>query len=116
MPETNGNQNPDESYSNKYVKHVVCSYGYKLVCFNDKFSKLFKSYLGEDAVYNFVNSMTEESSYCTDMIKKRFNKNLVITKDDDEDFNNSTKSWICDNAFIQGDNKSKKSLPYHWRS
>ena len=42
-------------------KHVACSYGYKLVCNDDTFSTLFKPYLGEDAVYNFINSMVEES-------------------------------------------------------
>ena len=26
------------SYMNKYQKHVVCSYGYKLVCVDDKLS------------------------------------------------------------------------------
>ena len=44
VPEDNGKQNPEESYTNKYQKHVACSYGYKLVCVNDKFSKPFKSY------------------------------------------------------------------------
>ena len=28
MPEDNGKQNPNESYTNKYQKHVVCSHGY----------------------------------------------------------------------------------------
>ena len=28
-PEDNRKQNLDESYKNKYQKHVVCSYGYK---------------------------------------------------------------------------------------
>ena len=37
---------------------------------DDKFSKSFRSYLGEDAVYNFINSMTEESRYCSDAIEK----------------------------------------------
>ena len=57
MPEDNGKQNPNESYTKKYQKHVACSYGYKLVCVDDKFSKPFKSYLCEDAVYNFISSM-----------------------------------------------------------
>ena len=39
----------------------------------NKFSKPFKSYLGEDAVYNFINSMVEESKFCTDIVKKHFN-------------------------------------------
>ena len=42
MPEDNGKQNPNESCTNKYQKHVACSYGYILVCLDDKFSKLLK--------------------------------------------------------------------------
>ena len=29
VPEDNGKQNPNESYINKYQKHVACSYVYK---------------------------------------------------------------------------------------
>ena len=64
VPEDNGNQNPKQSYTNKYKKYIVWSYklwngynkyimviinynGYnKLVCVDDKFRKLFKTYLG----------------------------------------------------------------------
>ena len=55
--EDNGKQIPNESYTNKYQKHITCSYGYKLVCVDDKFSIPFKSQLDEDAVYNFISSM-----------------------------------------------------------
>ena len=37
--EDNGKQNPEESY------------GYKLVCVDDRFSKSFKTYLGIDVIY-----------------------------------------------------------------
>ena len=57
VPEDNGKQNSNESYTYKHQKHVACSYGYKLVYVDDKFSKHFKSYLGENAVYNFISSM-----------------------------------------------------------
>ena len=40
--------------------------------------------------------MLEESKYCGDVIKK-FNKEFAISKKDDEDFENSTKCWICNN-------------------
>ena len=80
VPEDNKNQSPNESYTNKYQKHFACSYGYKLVQVDDKFSKPFKSYLGEDAVYNFINSMIEESKYCCDVMKKHFNKELVMIR------------------------------------
>ena len=32
VPEDNGKQNPEESYTNKYQKHSACSDGYELVC------------------------------------------------------------------------------------
>ena len=68
VPENNGKQNPEESYTSKYQKHIAFSYGYKLVCVDDKFSKPFKTYLGKDVVYNFISSMIEESKYCSDVI------------------------------------------------
>ena len=43
VPEDNGKQNPQESYANKFRKHNAYSYGYKLVCVDDKFSKPFKA-------------------------------------------------------------------------
>ena len=63
VPEDNGKQNPGESYTNKYKKHVAYSYGYKLVCL------AVKSYLGEML---FIKSMIEESKCCTDLMKKPF--------------------------------------------
>ena len=40
-------------------------------------------------------------------MKNHFNKELVMTKKDHEDFENSTKCWICDNGYIDGDVKVK---------
>ena len=76
MPENNGKKNPEESYTSKCQKHIACSYVCKLVCVDEKFSKPFKTYLGEDSVYKFINSMFEESRYCSDVIKRHFNKEL----------------------------------------
>ena len=67
VPEGNRKQNPDETYTNKCQKHVACTYSYKLVCVDDKFSKSFKSYLGKDVVFNFINSKIEERKYCSNI-------------------------------------------------
>ena len=67
VPEDNGKQSPEEFYTNKYQKHIACSYGYKLVWGDDKCMKPFKTYLGKDAVYNFMNAIIEESKYCSDV-------------------------------------------------
>ena len=32
VPAGNGKQNSEESHTNKYQKHIACSYGYKWVC------------------------------------------------------------------------------------
>ena len=53
----------------------------------------------------FISSMNEESKYYSDVMKKLFNKELVMNKEDNEDFENSTKCWICDNDYIDGDVK-----------
>ena len=93
VPEDNGKQNLNEFYTNKYQKHIACSCGYKLVCVDDKFSKPFELYLIEDTVYNFISIMIEEKKYCSDVMKKHFNKELAMTKEDNEGFENSTKCW-----------------------
>ena len=50
-------------------KHIASGCIYKLTCVDDKFSK---SYLGEDVVYNYINSMIRKSKFLTDITKKTF--------------------------------------------
>ena len=38
-------------------------------------------------------------------MKKHFNKRPVMTKEDNENFKNSTKCWICDSDYIDNDVK-----------
>ena len=40
--------------------------------------------------------MIKESKYCSDVMKNYFNKELVMTKGDNENLKSSTKCWICD--------------------
>ena len=49
--------------------------------------------------------MIKESKYCSDVIKKHFNKELVMTSEDNENFKNSCKCWICDNDYVDNDVK-----------
>ena len=83
IPENNEKQNSEESDISKYQKYIVGV--------GDKFSKPFKTHLGKDAVYNFINNKIEESKYYIDVMKKHFNKKLVMTKEDNEVFKNSTR-------------------------
>ena len=49
--------------------------------------------------------MIKESKYCSDEMKKHFNKELVMTKKDNENFKSSTNCWICDNDSVNNDVK-----------
>ena len=49
--------------------------------------------------------MIEESKYCSDVMKKHLNQKFVMSKKDNEDFKNSTKCCICDNAYVDCDAK-----------
>ena len=49
--------------------------------------------------------MIKESKYCREVMKKHFNKELVMTKKDNEDFKNSTKCWTCNNIYVNGNLK-----------
>ena len=35
-------------------------------------------------------------------MKKYFNKELPMANEDNEDFENSQKCWICDNVYVEG--------------
>ena len=69
------------SYTEAYQTHEDCGYGYKVVCcYDDKYSKYTRIYRGENAVYKFMEKMLEEVEYSKAVIKKRFNKPLVMTE------------------------------------
>ena len=47
---------------------------------------------------------------CTVIIKKHFNKELVMTKEDDEDL----KCWICDHDYVDSDIEVRDQS-YYWK-
>ena len=70
-------------------------FSYKLVCVDDKCGKDVVLYRGKNAVYKFIQSIFNEYSYCTSVMKKHFNKNLVMTVDKEEEFKKRNICWIC---------------------
>ena len=107
------------SYTAKYQDHVPCSFAYKLVCVHDKYSKDVVLYRGKNAVYKFIQSIFKEHDYCRSVMKKHFNKNLVMTTEEEE-FEKSEIYWLC--GKIIDDNKvrdhchitSKHGGTTHW--
>ena len=93
------------SYTKKYQDHVPCSFAYKLVCVDNKFSRDVALYRGENAVSKFIKCILKEYGYCRSVMKKHFNKNLVITAEENEEFQRSNICWICGKLINIGDNK-----------
>ena len=51
------------TYTKKYHEHVPCSYAYKVVCIDDRFSKPIVVYRGENAAYEFIKAILKEYKY-----------------------------------------------------
>ena len=78
-------------HTKKYEDHIVCKYGYKLICVGGQYSKQCKTYFGEDDIDKFLNDMIKDSEYCSTIIETEFNKPVVMTEKDHYNFENSTK-------------------------
>ena len=52
------------SYTKKYHEHVPCSYAYKVVCIDDRFSKSIVVFRGKNAAYEFIKAILEGHKYC----------------------------------------------------
>ena len=88
------------SYTEAYQTHEDCGCGYKVVCcYKKKYSKPIQTYRGENAVYKFMERMLEEVEYCKGVVKKRFNKPLVMTENDEMCFKLMDKCHICDKEY-----------------
>ena len=70
--EVKSNVKNNVSYTEKYQDLVPCSFAYKVVCVDNKFSKKDVLYRGKNAVYKFIEAILEEYDYCKKMIKKAF--------------------------------------------
>ena len=93
------------SNTEKYQAHIPCSFAYKIVCVDNKFSKKVVLCKGKNVVYRSMEAILEEYNYCRRIIKTYFNKNLVMSAEEEERFQLTSSYWICDKLFDVGDNK-----------
>ena len=95
------------SYTEKYHNHIPCSFAYKIVCIDDKFTKPTIIYRCENAAYEFIKAIIEEYNYCKKIMEEYFDKNLIMTEEDL--FQKSNDCWIC-KKFIYND---EEKVRYH---
>ena len=86
----------EKSYTTRYQSHLPCGYGYEIVCHADQsYSRTVEIYRGEDAVEKFIEKIFREVQSCQEVMKKHFKKPLIMSKENELDFQNSTRCYIC---------------------
>ena len=91
--------NSSDVYLNNSFGRLLTS----LCCYDDKYSKPIQTYQGENAAYEFMEKMLEEVEYCKGIVKKRFNKPLKMTENDELRFKQMDECHICGNRYTDKD-------------
>ena len=87
-----------------YQEHKACGYGYKIVFqSDDKYSKPYKGYRGENTVNKLIENLLEEQNEIKNIIKQIFNKEMIISKKEHNDFKNAKSCHICNKEYNNDD-------------
>ena len=78
-----------------YSKHIPNSTGAKLVCIDHKYTKPIKIFEGKNCINKFLKWIFKTKILCNDIIKNKFNKDLIMTNEDEEKYKSSNICWIC---------------------
>ena len=70
-------ENNNTSYTEKYQDHIPCSFAYKVVCIDDKFSKVIDLHRDRNAVYKFIDAVLKEYNYSKILLKNILTKILL---------------------------------------
>ena len=79
----------------KNIKIVFLAVLLIKLCVDDQFIKPVVLWTGENAVYKYIDAILKECNCCKIIIKEHFNQNLIISEDDEERFQLSNKSLVC---------------------
>ena len=82
-------------YTEKYQDHIPCSFAHKIFCIDNRSSKPTIIYRGENVAYEFSKAILQEYKYCKKIMKKHFNKHLIMTEEEENLFQKNNSCWIC---------------------
>ena len=89
---------PNKSYTHKYNKHEPVSFVYYIKSFNESvYKSQLRSYVKENEEYPdtidvFINWLEEDVK----IISELGNKEMIITAEEQEQFNQASNCWICE--------------------
>ena len=85
----------ENSYTNKYHDHVPCRFAYKIVCVDNRFSRQVVVYRDENVAYEFIKATLKECKHCKKVVNKHFEKNVIMSEEKEQSFQQSNSCWIC---------------------
>ena len=101
-----GVESYEGSYTKKYQDHIPCSFAYKVVCVDDRFTKPIVVYRGENAAYEFIKAILKEHKYCKKVMNNYyFNQNLIMSEKEEHLLQQSNSCWICKRLIDNDDEK-----------
>ena len=96
---------PNKSYTLKYQKHEPVSFVYYIKSFNENvYKSKLRSYVKEnekdqDVIDVFINWLEEDVK----IISELGNEKMIITPEEEEQFNQASNCWICGKLLNLGD-------------
>ena len=78
-----------------YSKHIPYSVGAKLVCIDDKYMQPIKIFFRSNWINEFLQWVFKQKIKCNNIIKNHFNKPIIMTQADEENYNNTNTCWTC---------------------
>ena len=69
------------SYTKRYsfvVPNIPCSFAFKTVCADDRFTKPIVAYRGKNAAYEFTKAILKDYKYCKKIMSKHFDRKLIM--------------------------------------
>ena len=84
-----------------YQQHVPNSIAAKVVFNDDRFTLATIIFTGSNCIKEFIEWVFEQQKYSNKIINNHFNKKLKMSKEDEENYQNSEYCWICKEKIIK---------------
>ena len=97
--------NPEESSTTKINKHTPSGYSIFTQCSFDKSKSKLNYYRGEDCMTKFCKDVREHATKIINYEKKDM---ILLTKKEEENYNNQKVCYICKKEFDKSDKKHHK--------
>ena len=79
------------------------------MCIDDRFTKPIVDYRGENAAYEFIKAIVKECKYCKKLMNEHFNKNIIMSEEEEHLFQQSNSCLIC-KRFINNDKEIVRDI------